>query len=50
MMRHPVTGKDKSSFGVIAHQVLKLNILSYARLISIYLNWLKIFRKTLGYR
>ena len=23
MMRHPVTGKDKSSFGVIAHQVLK---------------------------
>lgn len=23
MMRHPVTGKDKSSFGVIAHQVLE---------------------------
>ena len=22
-MRHPVTGKDKSSFGVTAHQVLK---------------------------
>ena len=48
-MRHPVTGKDKSSFGVIAHQVLK-NILSYARLISIYFNWLKYLRKTLGYR
>ena len=27
MMRHPVTGKDKSSFGVTAHQVLKIYII-----------------------
>lgn len=26
MMRHPVTGKDKSSFGVIAHQVFRNNL------------------------
>lgn len=37
MMRHPVTGKDKSSFGVIAHQVLKLNNLGAADSYYLYL-------------